>query len=193
MDSASLRSVYRLFLRTVSASVLHHTSSVHGLRRLYRPIFRSGHTLMTQLNQPTLPESDRELLHKQLVAWNNRIDTTLKLLLSSAQSRGLPDALTRNMVQLERDYAKVQEIRMSRPAAHWDGQMTEDVLAQTHASIRGVMAKRAASRELEDRGWDVLHRTVQMAEGTAGVFLGQTKFDRYLRMCSMFVAFFRVK
>ena len=44
-------SVYRLFLRTVSAAVLHHPQATRNLRRLWRPIFESGARRVT-LRQP---------------------------------------------------------------------------------------------------------------------------------------------
>ena len=46
------RSVYRLFLRALSASVLHHPAATTNLRRLYRPVFVEAAAVCRSLDTP---------------------------------------------------------------------------------------------------------------------------------------------
>lgn len=64
------KSLYRLFLRTVSAAVLHHPQATRNLRRLWRPVFNAGAYVTKQLKQSKVPQ--RPLLGKWLKQWEQR-------------------------------------------------------------------------------------------------------------------------
>ena len=48
----NFRSVYRLFLRALSASVLHHPVATTNLRRLYKPVFVQAAAINRSLDPP---------------------------------------------------------------------------------------------------------------------------------------------
>ena len=62
-------SLYRLFLRTTSAAVLHHPNSKRNLRRLWRPIFNTAASVIDQIQQDS-PE--RQKLEHWFRIWNTR-------------------------------------------------------------------------------------------------------------------------
>jgi hypothetical protein len=69
--SSNLASVYRLFLRATTASVLHHSTATSNLRKLYRPIFTEAARVESQSRTTKDPET-REALQKWLIDWNER-------------------------------------------------------------------------------------------------------------------------
>lgn len=69
------KSLYRLFLRTVSAAVLHHPQATRNLRRLWRPIFEVGAYVTKQHKKPVAKQSivpQRPFLGKWLKQWEQR-------------------------------------------------------------------------------------------------------------------------
>ena len=59
-------SLYRLFLRTSSASVLHHKGATRNLRSLWRPTFDGAARVMYQLQ-----DSNDAATQKELETWLN--------------------------------------------------------------------------------------------------------------------------
>ena len=68
----SLTSLYRIFLRTISASVLHQSRSTRTIRRLYRPEFEAAVNVIRKLQSDTLESTERTKLESWLGVWNAR-------------------------------------------------------------------------------------------------------------------------
>lgn len=70
--SPTFTSLYRLFLRTTSASVLHHTAAKRNLRRLWRPTFDNAVQVTKRLENGPKDVTARKELEIWLEVWNNR-------------------------------------------------------------------------------------------------------------------------
>lgn len=68
----SLTSLYRIFLRTISASVLHQSRSTRTIRRLYRPEFEAAANVARKLQVEKLKSAERVKLESWLEVWNAR-------------------------------------------------------------------------------------------------------------------------
>ena len=69
----SFTSLYRLFLRTTSESVLHHTSATKSLRKQFRPLFDSASSVIHTLrNNERLSTEERERLQAWLGVFDER-------------------------------------------------------------------------------------------------------------------------
>lgn len=69
------KSLYRLFLRTVSAAVLHHPQATRNLRRLWRPIFDAGAYVTKKYEKPVGKRSivpQHPFLGQWLKQWEQR-------------------------------------------------------------------------------------------------------------------------
>ncbi|EJD49784.1 hypothetical protein AURDEDRAFT_161336 [Auricularia subglabra TFB-10046 SS5] len=178
MDPAGVRSVYRLALRAISASVLHSSRSVHHLRRLYKPTFRAGLVVASKLQNSKLQPEERVELEWWLKTWNSRVDGTLKLLIYSAKARGVPDLVTRNLSHLFHSYYAMRNHQTLRTAGEWNPHLT-------HYDVRPlsqkVQRKQAMESEIESKGWDGLTQAIRMAESTAGLSLGRLEYDLHIR------------
>ncbi|KAH7106597.1 hypothetical protein BKA62DRAFT_687595 [Auriculariales sp. MPI-PUGE-AT-0066] len=173
MDPTGVRSVYRLFLRALSASVLHKSSATRLLRRLYRPVFREAGVAANQLQSRSLPQPDQARLRGQLKRWNARVEVTLQMLVSSAQSRGLPDLLTRNLSVLMFDFVRKDDAQLLRPVSHWNGQWTESQISSVNSSNTALLKQRARNREVQELGGNLVNQTLEMAEITSGLIMGR--------------------
>jgi hypothetical protein len=65
----SITSLYRLFLRTSSAAVLHHRAATRYIRPLWRPTFREAAIVNRRLQVPTLGSSEKAQLERWLCLW----------------------------------------------------------------------------------------------------------------------------
>jgi len=65
----SFTSLYRLFLRASSASVLHHRAATRYVRTLWKPTFREAAVVILKLQSPTLGTSQKERLEKWRSRW----------------------------------------------------------------------------------------------------------------------------
>jgi hypothetical protein len=65
----SFTSLYRLFLRTSSAAVLHHRVATRYVRTLWKPTFRDAAVVIHKLQTPTLGTSEKEKLEKWRSLW----------------------------------------------------------------------------------------------------------------------------
>lgn len=68
----SFTSLYRLFLRASSASVLHQNASRKQLRRLFRPVFDAAARVVGDLQSNQLSRSERMNLEHFLNTFNQR-------------------------------------------------------------------------------------------------------------------------
>ena len=71
----SFTSLYRLFLRTASASVLHHRAATRNLRALWRPLFEGGAKAIRQLQQLEGDDVARKGLEAYFEEWNVRSES----------------------------------------------------------------------------------------------------------------------
>ncbi|CAE6466516.1 unnamed protein product [Rhizoctonia solani] len=152
--SPEVRSLYRIFLRATSASVLHHSTATRCLRTRYRPVFE--HYVGLHQAQAT-----KKRLAGVIREWDERMDNTLSLLQNSAVSRGLPHKLTRSLSQLVH----------SRFLEH------EHTLHPKYDPNRGATKPQPPTPTalLSDELHRMLEETTRLAEGTAGLVLGSTR------------------
>lgn len=68
----SFTSLYRLFLRATSASVLHQSRSTRSLRRLWRPTFKYAGNVIHRLQSETLGTPERARMESWLKVWDTR-------------------------------------------------------------------------------------------------------------------------
>jgi hypothetical protein len=69
---STFTSLYRTFLRTQSASVLHHKVAKRNLRKLWRPVFDDAVVVVKKLQNGASDNADRERLEKWLQTWECR-------------------------------------------------------------------------------------------------------------------------
>ncbi|KIK68853.1 hypothetical protein GYMLUDRAFT_152993 [Collybiopsis luxurians FD-317 M1] len=178
---STFTSLYRLFLRTCSASVLHQNLATRHLRALWRPIFSDAAKVVKRLQTSDISPSERAGLEKWLKDWDERMDHTLSLLYVSATSRGLPHQLTRNLSQLYySEYARMSK----RKYPVWNAQLTPnareyhpEIVEMTLKKPKAV-AKEEKARQaqyLSDCAWNSLGLAIGMAEGRDKVSLGRTE------------------
>lgn len=72
-------SLYRLFLRATSASVLDHRPAVRRLRKLWRPSFEGAVRVIRKLECSELPECEQEQLKHWYTVWEQRSEQVLVL------------------------------------------------------------------------------------------------------------------
>jgi len=166
---ASLTSVYRLCLRASSASVLHHRVAAANLRRLLRPTFDAAANVTKQLQNGPSNTDEQAQLKAWLNTWEERMDTTLSLLYTSSQSRGLPHKLTRNLSFLV--LSEHQRLIKHHPQKAWEPQI--------HAASTPKppdLRKEEREKRLEDfvsNAWAPLSQVVKLAEGRDCLSLGR--------------------
>jgi len=69
---ATFTSLYRLFLRICSASVLHHKPATRNLRQLWRPTFTTAAKVTRELQAGPQDANTRKLKEDWLTAWEQR-------------------------------------------------------------------------------------------------------------------------
>jgi len=183
----SFTSLYRLFLRTSSAAVLHHGAATRYVRTLWKPTFREAAVVVHELQSPTLGTSEKEQLEK----WNSRwesssecqvdplfrptklifvVDRTLSLLITSAQSRGLAHKLTQNLSYLHFEFQKYQWSTHYRATQFWDPRQRE------YKPARQPRPSQTTAERFDGQSWGALEETARMAEGKSGLTLGRMEF-----------------
>ncbi|KAF9047577.1 hypothetical protein BJ165DRAFT_1526869 [Panaeolus papilionaceus] len=171
---ASFRSLYRLFLRTSTASVLHHPVARVNLRQRWRPIFNQGAEMTLDVAYPPDTQSS-EWVHSRLAClqeWNDRMDRTLGLLYSSCKSRGLPHQLTRNLsyfVTTQRQLI-IAELRKAQP---WQPHRTYPTtpLPYTKKAL-AAMEKKEAQHRFRCNTDLAINELLRLAEGQGKLSLG---------------------
>lgn len=183
----SFTSLYRLFLRTSSAAVLHHRVATRYIRTLWKPTFREAAVVIHKLQSPTLGTLEREELAKWHSRWELssecRVDTllqsstlilvvdqTLSLLVTSAQSRGLAHKLTRNLSILHFGFQNYQKSSRYHATHFWDPQQRE------YQPARQAQPCQTMAKIFDGQSWGALEETARMAEGKSGITLGRMEF-----------------
>jgi len=166
----SFTSLYRLFLRTSSAAVLHHRAATRHVRTLWKPTFREAALVVHKLQSPTLGTSEKEQLEKWHSRWELSLDQTLSLLITSAQSRGLAHKLTRNLSFLHFGFQKYQESTRYSIKQAWNPQQ------QGYKPVRQAHSSQTMAERFDGQSWGALEETVRMAEGKSGLSLGRMEF-----------------
>ncbi|KAI0035602.1 hypothetical protein K488DRAFT_42993 [Vararia minispora EC-137] len=177
---ASIRSVYRIFLRACAASVLHHPAK-RTLRRLWRGNFDAAVSVHKEYMLADLSAAERAKRAEWLRIWESRVDNTLELLLTSATSRGLPHKLTKNLSRLHWDFINFNNDRYNRQGPAWDPSPDSYKDIDEHLRVlekRRKGALRGKDLAYDAQAWGALEEVVRMAEGTSGLVLGQPTFRR---------------
>ncbi|KAF9816801.1 hypothetical protein IEO21_03881 [Rhodonia placenta] len=174
--------LYRLFLRTAAASVLHKRAACSRIRRLWRPTFEVAAQVIRRHLSVSTTDPERRRLEWWYRVWERRIDNTLSLLAVSAQSRGLAHRLTSNLNLLQREH-EFQATRLGayEHAHYWNPKlpvMSEYYQPKPMAS--GPRANRKEDkkdrwRKLDMKAWGALGEAITMAEGRDGISLGRIK------------------
>ncbi|KIL63730.1 hypothetical protein M378DRAFT_186943 [Amanita muscaria Koide BX008] len=162
-------SLYRLFLRTISASVLHHPQATRNLRRLWRPAFEAGARVTKELQQSPCDSSHEH--HTWLKLWNERVNNTLALLYNSSQTRGLAHNLTRNLAWLVS--SEQQRVRAYRLKA-WDPKRPH-ALTNLTEKARKKQEEENKFKDFVARSWAPLNRAVELAEAKDDLTLGRIR------------------
>ena len=183
----SFTSLYRLFLRASSASVLHHRVAARHVRKLWKPTFREAAVVIYNLQSPTLGTSEKERLERWRRIWELSsefqldilaqsskliivVDRTLSLLVTSAQSRGLAHKLTRNISFLHFGFQNYQTVTRYGLPLNWNPHQ------QDYKPARQVRASQIRAEKFEGQNWGALEETARMAEGKSGLSLGRMEF-----------------
>ena len=189
----SFTSVYRLFLRATSSSVLNHRSSTRRLRRLWRPTFSQAADVIRRLQSLSNTDKDAHVLTDWLKVWQERgssfdiawsrrpthrvstVDNTLSILSNSSYTRGIPHKLTRNLASLYLSHAIANKPKHIKTGS-WNPH--KDLTAYTPKTVispqgRKRDAKEQASKALSDDAWGSLGSVIKMAEGRHGILLGR--------------------
>jgi len=182
------RSLYRLVLRTSSASVLHARPATPRLRAMWRPTFDVA-AQMTRKVQCPPPTEDGARVAAQAREWLNTwekqstsmnaciqsncsgtykiptVDNTLSLLYNSAISRGLAHKLTRNLHVLSYRRKYWLHSAYGRPSAPW---------RPTGINLRANPNKRQTERNGPgELAWNMVGEVFRMAEGRDQLMLGR--------------------
>jgi len=166
----SFTSLYRLFLRTSSVSVLHHQVATHHIRTLWKPTFREAAVVIHKLQSPTLETPEKERLERWYCLWERSIHRTLSLLITSAQSRGLAHKVTRNLSFLHFSFQQYQERTRYAATGNWDPHQQE------YKPVRSARPSQIQAERFDGQCWGALEETARMAEGKSGLTLGRVEF-----------------
>ncbi|KAI0333333.1 hypothetical protein GY45DRAFT_1272526 [Cubamyces sp. BRFM 1775] len=173
----SFRSLYRLFLRATSASVLAHPKATNRLRRLWRPIFDEAARVIRQIDDDRLPASQRNSLVRWYMRWERRVDNTLSLLYRSAVSGGLPHRVTQNLSHMIDANATLRSpIQPSKRP--WRGQLPPDAPEYRIRPVKPLPPAQVEAGLHFHRARRLLGELVGMAEGWSGISLGRTQQRR---------------
>jgi len=172
---ASFTSLYRLFLRTASAAVLHHRSARINLITRWRPIFDAAARVTKELEySPQSSSVWRQARIDWLAVWNERIDRTLALLYTSCHSRGLPHQLIRNLAYLRG--SQRQKIRLMQARRKvWDPRNKALPTNPQPLKVKDInaLAKRQKDAQFESNADGALSEVIRMAEGCGSLTLGR--------------------
>ncbi|KAF8911634.1 hypothetical protein CPB84DRAFT_1762431 [Gymnopilus junonius] len=171
----TFRSHYRLFLRTASAAVLHHSQAKRNLRERWRPMFDAGAQVTHELQDRPDDASPEWIRARErwLRDWNKRLDGTLKLLYTSARSRGLPHKVTRNlgfMIMYERDRIIGKLHRLPK----WDSSAQRKRTAVAPKELKAIR-KKQEEEQSHNNANKALDEVIRMAEAFSGLTLGRNQ------------------
>ncbi|KAL0580101.1 hypothetical protein V5O48_001877 [Marasmius crinis-equi] len=178
---STFTSLYRLFLRTVSTSVLHHRLATHNLRQLWRPVFNDAAQVIRELEEVENVEERQELAN-WLQSWEKRMDGTLAILYNAATSRGIPHQLARNLSFIV--LGEHQRLAsQARQLPLWNARLPPDSREyQVRSSKVGSKEeKRQRLKDFDDSAWRALGEVVRMAEGRDNLSLGRIMIEGKIR------------
>ncbi|KAH9485711.1 hypothetical protein JR316_0002624 [Psilocybe cubensis] len=167
----TFRSLYRLFLRTASATVLHHRQARRNLRQRWRPVFDAGAKVSRELQNAPTDASESWIKGREdwLRVWNKRMDNTLSFLYTASQSRGQPHKVTRNlafMVGNERERLISKYARMHK----WDPVSPKVVKPK-------LIEESKKAEQFQNNAKLAFDEVVRFAEASGGgMTLGTTEF-----------------
>ncbi|KAK7472271.1 hypothetical protein VKT23_000392 [Stygiomarasmius scandens] len=173
---ASFTSLYRLFLRSTSTSVLHHKLARRNLRNLWRPTFVDAAKVIKQLQNPATSSTNRDHLKAWLEVWQQRTDNVLALLYSSSLSRGLPHQVTRNLnliVYTEHVRALYKRLPAWKPQL--DPNAPEYQVKPPSRKQLNREEKERRYKRMEDMARNTLGQVARMAEGRDKISLGRVQ------------------
>ncbi|KAJ7033407.1 hypothetical protein C8F04DRAFT_957651 [Mycena alexandri] len=168
-------SLYRLFLRTSSASVLHQRKASPTVRKLWRPAFEDAAKVTTELQSTSLSPVRRYDLELWLQTWHRRIDNTLALLYTSSKSRGLAHQLTRNLAHLA--HSEQGRINAQR-RPEWKPDLPVGSLEYKPFFVDHHRSQVQQEQAEASHTWDALEEVVRMAEGRHELSLGKVLIKR---------------
>ncbi|KAH8110458.1 hypothetical protein DFH11DRAFT_1514227 [Phellopilus nigrolimitatus] len=177
-------SLYRLFLRGTSASVLHHGPATRGLRRLYRPSFEAAAQSMKRIQAREIDPIEKEKIRIWLGEFDERINNTLAFLHNSSLSRGLAHRLIYRLSFLQRSNYGWSMKRYLYPSGTWNPQLPPDsevykIRVQREGSREANKErKKMAQQNIDDSAWGALEEVVKMAEGRDGLVMGMLRFNK---------------
>jgi hypothetical protein len=196
----NMKSLYRMFLRACSTSVLHNTRAKRQLRRLWRPSFEAAINVLKECQRSDILPEELEKRRQWLAIWENRsafhanvshtvllrlmsrlVENTAEMLLTSSTSRGLPHQLTRNLSFLHSTFIEREKLIRNRIGQPWNPapEQFEDVPAFLRKlEKRGKGMTRGTDSQYDTEAYGALEEVVRMAEGTAGLVLGRPTFRR---------------
>ncbi|KIJ07362.1 hypothetical protein PAXINDRAFT_90534 [Paxillus involutus ATCC 200175] len=177
-------SLYRLVLRSTSASVLHHTIARKNLCKLWRPAFDAAAQVVRELQSHQLSQMERTRRERLLSILQLRVDATLTLLLNSANSRGIPHQVVRNLNLLRKRHVDwVQGGYYSQLSKNaWKPQLSptapeyspRSLIPESHRAAV-IQARRRENKQVDERCWNALGEVVRMAEGRHNMSLGRVR------------------
>ncbi|KIK34836.1 hypothetical protein CY34DRAFT_613086 [Suillus luteus UH-Slu-Lm8-n1] len=177
---SEFRSLYRLFLRTNSAVVLHHSPSKTQVRRLWRPVFNSAASIIQRLERKGIRSSEREYLVQWLYTWHKRVDHTLSLLATAAVSRGLAHKITRNLKWLRQNHVLWVEKSYYAHRHYWKPQLPQTSekylpypLPKPGSRPDQILRNNRKMRLFDEQCSNAIGEVVKMAEGRHGIILGR--------------------
>ncbi|KAA1470506.1 hypothetical protein DENSPDRAFT_879758 [Dentipellis sp. KUC8613] len=172
---SSFRSAYRLFLRAVSASVLHNKHAKRDLIRIWRPSFHDAAKVICKRDDRSLSAAERQRCEQWVDHWGQNLDNTMEFLLSSANSGGLAHKVTRNLSQLHFGYYRWVKDSLFRPIL-WDPSPESHANKKPTLRADNRAEKKKRRMRFDEEGFGALEETVRMAEATSGLLLGRIQY-----------------
>ncbi|TFK25676.1 hypothetical protein FA15DRAFT_556604, partial [Coprinopsis marcescibilis] len=167
---ASFRSLYRLLLRSCSASVLHHPTATKRLRLLYRPVFDAASGMMHKYRQNESSPEERARIANWLDTWNTRMDGTVDLLYNSSLSRGQAHQITRNLGHVVYSESK-RQARLESTYPVWDA-TAAPTPAQT-AKAYARLQKKKDEDSIVNQALGAWAEIIHLAEARDNLSLGR--------------------
>lgn len=198
-------SLYRLFLRAISASTLHNGPATRRIRRLYKPNFEAAARNIRHLENMEAGTAESVQIQKWLDTFDQRskkivssamktsdliyvfaltVNNTLEMLHTSSYSRGLAHQLFRSLAFLSRFQYSWSYERYLRPASYWNPKLPpnspeykpQDLMEGSRKSNKEK--NRMQMQKIKDKTWNAFGEVINMAEGRDGVIMGRVKWSR---------------
>ncbi|KAG2073346.1 hypothetical protein BDR04DRAFT_1095274 [Suillus decipiens] len=183
---ADFRSLYRLFLRTNSAVVLHHSPSKTQILRLWRPVFDEAALQIHRLQHHDVRSSEHKQIVRWLHIWHRRVDHTLSLLATAAVSRGLAHKITRNLKWLRQNHVLWVEKLYYSHKPFWRSQLPQTSAKYQPYSLPTpgsrpdhILRKNREMRIFDEQCSNAIGEVVKMAEGRHEIILGRLRLKRW--------------